>query len=154
MYQAGIHRSCRAFHFLDVDSVQESHPHEHRYSLELVLACTELDENGLVIDPSVMDECVSELLVSVEGRLLNDELFFSDCPPTAENLARFLCDGIANRLSQEGLDLKRLASIEARVRESESCWVSFSQQPIPKAASPRPRKRAAPHRETVQKPRR
>ena len=154
MYQTGIHRSFRAIHYLSGESIQESRPHEHRYSLELLLACTELDENGLVVDRAVMDECLTELLRSVEGHLLNDEPIFDDCPPTAENVARFFCDEITKRLSDEGFDLKRLASIAVRLWESESCWASFSREPrtAAKAAAPIPRRRAPSRREPVKKP--
>ena len=156
MYQTGIRRSFRAIHSLSAESVQGSRPHEHRYSVEMVLACAELDEKGLVVDRDVMDECLTELLRPLEGHLLNDEPFFDDCPPTAENIARFFCDELTKRLSGEDLDLKRLASIEVRLWESESSWASFSREPgtIPEEAAPSPRRRAPSRREPAKKPRR
>jgi len=156
MYQAGIHRSFRASHYLDVDSVEEMRPHEHRYALELIVVGNELDENGVVIDRTVLDDCLTELLQSVEGRLMNDEPFFDDCPPTAENIAHYLCDEMANRLTGEGLDLTRLARLEVRLWESASFWASCVREPgaKPQGTGPSPRKRAPSGREPVKKPRR
>ncbi len=154
MYQTAVHRSFRASHSLSGGPQQERVPHEHHFTLELVFAAMELDENGFVVDRTALEDCLAELLSSAERHLINDQPFFDDLPPTLENMARFFAEEIVNRLREEGLDAKRVARVDARLWESESSWASYSFEPgSPGPAPASPRRKAQARREPAKKPR-
>lgn len=64
--------------------------HGHNWIITVHCRAAELNANGMVTDFSVIKERVTEAL---DHRCLNDIVDFN---PTAENIARWLCDNIPN----------------------------------------------------------
>lgn len=64
--------------------------HGHNALITIYCKARELDENGMVADFSKVSDVVKSLL---DHKYVNDVVDFN---PTAENLARFLCEHIAN----------------------------------------------------------
>ena len=60
--------------------------HGHNWIIYVYLQSEELDSNGMVYDfTQIKDEIIS----SLDHKCLNDVL---DCNPTAENIAKWICD--------------------------------------------------------------
>lgn len=67
-----------------------SNLHGHNWIITVHCRARELNANGMVTDFSVIKERVAD---SLDHRNLNEVLDFN---PTAENIARWLCDNIPN----------------------------------------------------------
>jgi len=78
-----------ASHHLVVDYPTKcARPHGHNYEIEVFCKSKDLDSNGMVVDFKTIKERVVDKL---DHRDLNEVL---PCNPTAENLARWICEQI------------------------------------------------------------
>ena len=69
--------------------------HGHRWEVEVDLRVEKLPEDGMVADFGI----IKELIHKLDHTYLNNSLPFSneDCPPTAENIARYISDLVLER---------------------------------------------------------
>ncbi len=80
--------------------------HGHNWRVRVHLEAEELDENGMVVDFHDLDRIMIDAIEPFEHRHLNEVSPFDVVNPSAENIARVICDRVRVRLG----DLK------ARVR--------------------------------------
>ncbi len=76
--------------------------HGHDYGLEVTLRGPVDPESGAVVSEAWLDATVRErVLERLDHRLLNDDPWFAERVPTAENIAIFVRDEIAAALGPE-----------------------------------------------------
>lgn len=91
MYYISKRIEVSAAHRLQLDYESKcSNLHGHNWIITVYCRSAELNANGMVTDFSHIKECVADAL---DHRFLNDVLPFN---PTAENIARYLCEKIHN----------------------------------------------------------
>lgn len=91
MYYLTKRIEISAAHRLTLDYPSKcSSMHGHNWIITVHCRALELNANGMVTDFTVIKETVVDAL---DHRVLNEVLPFN---PTAENIARYLCDSIPN----------------------------------------------------------
>jgi 6-pyruvoyltetrahydropterin/6-carboxytetrahydropterin synthase len=94
--------------------------HGHNWRIKAVLRAHELDASGWVMDFAKLGAALRALVEPYEHVLLNDVPPFDDLNPTAENLARVVADGLAQRL-----DDGRVRVVRVDVWENDTCCATY-----------------------------
>lgn len=99
--------------------------HGHNWKVEVRVRAEELDANGMVIDFHDLRGLVRRVLEELDHTYLNDHPAFRTAPPTAENVARYLCAGLAvllpsSRVRMSGVRVWESASAAAAYTPGES----------------------------------
>lgn len=115
MYTLRVRSHFDAAHFLPWHEGKCKNLHGHRWEVEVVIESETLDENGIVMDFSVIKDLLK--LVLPDHCLLNDWLE----NPTAENIAEELFNFITNSLRKRGFP----GLSEITVWESPNCSVTY-----------------------------
>ncbi|MFQ5550684.1 MAG: 6-pyruvoyl tetrahydropterin synthase family protein [Gemmatimonadales bacterium] len=102
-YQLSAETSFSAAHTLPgVDLCERFHGHNWNVRLTVRVDEPGLDKTGMGIDFRVIEQTVRDAVEDWDHRYLNDVEPFRDIAPTAENIARVLCDRAAESLAGNG----------------------------------------------------
>ena len=96
--------------------------HGHNWSVEVAVACDELDELGMGIDFRELKRALGEVLERLDHENLNDLPEFSQLNPSSENIARYIFTELAAVINGRG---RRVARV--RVGETETAFVEYSE---------------------------
>jgi len=120
MYTVTVERLFVAQHFLTVpDCGDENKPHSHAYTARFEARGESLNEDGYLLDIVEFEGCVEETVERYRDVMLN-ELPEIKGNPSAERLARAICEAVAERL-----DGSEVNELKVRLREDERAWVSY-----------------------------
>lgn len=84
-----------------VDACDRLHGHNWRLRVTVRVAPDALDASGMGVDFRVLEQWARDAVSDFDHQFLNDLPPFADAPPTAERLARIVCDRVGHRLSEE-----------------------------------------------------
>ena len=85
--------------------------HGHNWKVEVQVWAEELDESGMAIDFHDLRAQTREIVEGLDHRYLNDLPAFQRQNPTAENIARHIYEGLAQRLGTKRISPDRTASM-------------------------------------------
>ncbi len=95
--------------------------HGHNYGLEVTVRGAVDRETGAMVSVDWLDRVVDDrVLRRVSHTMLNDDVWFRDRVPTAENIVAFAEEQLADALSEGGVALERVVLHETR-RNTFSC---------------------------------
>jgi 6-pyruvoyltetrahydropterin/6-carboxytetrahydropterin synthase len=100
-----------------------SRMHGHNWKIEAEVQATSLNEIGMAIDFKDIKRAVRAIADELDHRYLNDLVPFQDINPTAENIARYFFQCLAQRLNNERVQVSALTIWEtdrACVRYTEN----------------------------------
>jgi 6-pyruvoyltetrahydropterin/6-carboxytetrahydropterin synthase len=124
MYEVALNREFDAFHFLvGGDWGEENRPHSHHYKVEMLLAGENLDSFGYLLDITIVERIMDDMVEYFEGRMLNEMPEFKGLNPSIEHFCRIWCDSLLTKLETD-----RLAFVRVRIWENEIAWASYTER--------------------------
>ena len=111
MYELSVERTFRAAHAIEIRGERER-AHEHEWHVRIVVAATDLDEDGVVCDFHELEASLEQVVRPFEGADLNGTPPFDRVNPTAEQVARHIADALLETLPG-GIRLQRTTVTEA-----------------------------------------
>lgn len=121
MYTLGLHRTFVAQHYLLNEEAGPEHEwHSHPYQLEVRLAGDSLDQQGYLVDITVLEDLVDRIVAQYQDATLNDLEAFQGLNPSLEHFARI----IAQEMLPE-LPIEHLHRLEVRLWENPDTWAEY-----------------------------
>jgi len=106
MFEVSVEHSFSAGHALRNYKGKCENVHGHNYKVQVTLAGNQLNAEGLLMDFVELRAAIKGLLEKLDHHFLNDIPPFDQLNPSAENLAKFICDGIEPRARDQGLQVQ------------------------------------------------
>ncbi len=100
-YKVMVNSSFYASHYVRLPNGEWEDPHSHNYQIEVCISSEKLDENGMVIDFTLIDGYIEEIKGKLNNTILNKNPLFDREIPTAENIARTIFLHISERIKKE-----------------------------------------------------
>ena len=120
MYEVTIIKSFSAAHLLAEIGGKCEELHGHNFKVEITVAARELDSNGLLIDFRFLKKHLNGILEEMDHKHLNELNFFAGLNPSAENIARHICDKMEAKVKTAGVRMVRV-----KIWESENAAVTY-----------------------------
>ena len=90
MYEVKKRFEISAAHYLKLDYESKcANPHGHNWIVDVYLRSETLDSNGMIMDFTHIKRKIKD---KFDHKVINDVVDFN---PTAENLAKYICDELA-----------------------------------------------------------
>ena len=120
MYEISQETVIAAAHQLRLAPGEGERLHGHNWRIKAVLRATELDPRGMVIDFNDLGRELRALVEPWEHVFLNELPPWNDVNPTAENIARVVCETLGQKL-----DDARVKVVRVEVWETDTCGATF-----------------------------
>jgi 6-pyruvoyltetrahydropterin/6-carboxytetrahydropterin synthase len=99
-YELKIVTHFAAAHQLKMVARKCENLHGHNWKVEVRVVGDELDEAGILMDFGVLKKHVAEVMDTLDHKFLNETDLFDDaCPPSSENIARYIARYLDDRLA-------------------------------------------------------
>ena len=120
MYEVTIIKSFSAAHILAEIGGKCEELHGHNFKVEATVASSDLNSTGLLIDFRIFKKWLDEILEDIDHKHLNIIPLFAGINPSAENIAKYIC---------EKMELKAKAArvnvVRVKIWESENAAVTY-----------------------------
>lgn len=118
MYRVATEQVFRAGHALVLRGQREAQ-HEHDWRVRATVERDELDDDGIVVDFRLLQQCLSQAVAIFQGADLGKLSELAGVNPSAEAVARIIYRQLAPTLPGD----VRLRQVE--VQEEPGCWASY-----------------------------
>jgi 6-pyruvoyltetrahydropterin/6-carboxytetrahydropterin synthase len=120
MYEVTIIKSFSAAHLLAEIGGKCEELHGHNFKVEITVAAEQLNSNGLLIDFRFLKKSLGEILEDIDHKHLNDLTLFAGINPSAENIAKYICEKMDIKVKTTGVNMVRV-----KIWESENAAVTY-----------------------------
>jgi 6-pyruvoyltetrahydropterin/6-carboxytetrahydropterin synthase len=103
MFEISVEYSFAAGHALREYKGKCENVHGHNYKVQVTLAGDKLNSAGLLMDFVELRAQVKRLVEKLDHHFLNEIPPFDHLNPSAENLAKYICEGIEPQARDQGL---------------------------------------------------
>jgi 6-pyruvoyltetrahydropterin/6-carboxytetrahydropterin synthase len=124
MFEISVEYSFAAGHALRGYKGKCENVHGHNYKVQVSVAGEQLNSIGLLMDFLDLRAAIKALVERLDHRFLNDLPPFDQLNPSAENLAKYFCEGVAPGAQAQGL---RVQSVT--VWETDSTSATYRPDP-------------------------
>jgi 6-pyruvoyltetrahydropterin/6-carboxytetrahydropterin synthase len=100
MYEVSVEDTFAAAHKLRGYKGECENLHGHNYKVRLIVAGKELDSVGMLCDFARLKQVIQSVIHSLDHKYLNELPPFDKLNPSAENLARHICEEASRQLPQ------------------------------------------------------
>lgn len=120
MFEVTIIKSFSAAHLLaDIGGKCED-LHGHNFKVEITVGAEKLNPDGLLIDFRVLKKILGDILDDIDHQHLNALDCFANVNPSAENIARYICEKMDPDVKKAGVRM-----IRVKIWESENAAVTY-----------------------------
>jgi 6-pyruvoyltetrahydropterin/6-carboxytetrahydropterin synthase len=98
MFEVSVEETFAAGHALRGYKGKCENPHGHNYRVRVTLAGPELDSVGLLYDFIHLKRVMADVIRALDHKFLNDQAPFDAVNPSAENIARYFYDQMAQQM--------------------------------------------------------
>jgi 6-pyruvoyltetrahydropterin/6-carboxytetrahydropterin synthase len=120
MYEINIIKSFSAAHMITNIGGKCEDLHGHNFKIEVTVASTNLNADGILIDFRVIKRWLNEILDNLDHQNLNDVPFFTRTNPSSENIAQYISEEMKLKAAQAKVKVARI-----KVWESENAAVTY-----------------------------
>jgi len=120
MYEVTIIKSFSAAHFLAEIGGKCEELHGHNFKVEATVAASDLSSTGLLIDFRVLKKWLDEILEEIDHKHLNIIPLFAGINPSAENIAKYICEKMEFKTAKARVNVVRV-----KIWESENAAVTY-----------------------------
>jgi 6-pyruvoyltetrahydropterin/6-carboxytetrahydropterin synthase len=103
MYNVTIKRSFSAAHILQNIGGQCETLHGHNFTVEVTVAGSQLNPEGVLIDFRILKQWTDQVLESLDHKYMNEIPYFKDINPSSEQIAKYIYDWIEGQV--QAIDL-------------------------------------------------
>ena len=118
MFEICVEHTFAAGHALRDYHGKREDVHGHNYRVQVGMEGAELDENGLLYDFTELKDRLRAASEYLDHKFINDLNPFDQINPSAENIAKFICDEIQK-------DLKTGSVAYVRVWETDTACAVY-----------------------------
>ncbi|MDH5526152.1 MAG: 6-carboxytetrahydropterin synthase QueD [Nitrospirota bacterium] len=108
MYEVTIETAFSGAHLLRGYAGKCGGLHGHNWKVVVTAASDRLDEVGMALDFASLKEQTREVLAQVDHTYLNEVFPFTEINPTAENIARWVCEMLTKHVADERIVIRRV----------------------------------------------
>jgi len=120
MFEISVEYSFASGHALRGYKGKCENVHGHNYKVRVTVAGEKLNPTGLLMDFIDLRTALKVLAERLDHRFMNDIPPFDTINPSAENLAKYFCDGLDGQVREHGL---RVAAVT--VWETDTTSASY-----------------------------
>ncbi len=102
MFEVSVDYTFAAGHALRGYKGKCENVHGHNYKVRVVVEGEELNDIGLLVDFVDLRSSIKAMVEQWDHRFLNDLPPFDRLNPSAENMARVFCEGVAPEVARHG----------------------------------------------------
>jgi 6-pyruvoyltetrahydropterin/6-carboxytetrahydropterin synthase len=106
MFEVSVEYGFAAGHALRNYKGKCENVHGHNYRVHVTVAGETLNEAGLLVDFSDLKRAIQSLVSRFDHQFLNQVAPFDQLNPSAENLAKYISDGMEPPLQEQGLRIQ------------------------------------------------
>lgn len=122
MFEIAVEHEFCAAHALSISGAREG-LHGHNFKITVGIRGKTTDQDGLLCDFHTVREILLELVAPLDNTNLHETDAFRSVNPTAENLAKYLGDELAQRL--DGSLAPHAGVAWVRVTEAPGCAATY-----------------------------
>ena len=114
MFELRVVTGFAAAHRLTMVGEKCENLHGHNWKVEVYVRGRELDQGGVLVDFGIIKTHVRDLMKTLDHKFLNDLDFFQNgTPPSSENIARYVAEGLTARLAIPEVTVSRVTAWES-----------------------------------------
>ena len=114
MFELKVVTHFSAAHQLKMVAKKCENLHGHNWKIEICVAGETLNNAGVLVDFGELKQHVSEIMVRLDHKFLNELDYFNDYnPPSSENIARYIANSLRTQLNNSKIKVTRVTAWES-----------------------------------------
>ncbi len=113
MFELKVVTRFAAAHQLKMVAKQCENLHGHNWKIEVHVAGKQLNAAGVLIDFGALKTTLGHIIDQLDHKFLNELDVLGGCPPSSENVARYIAHALDDALDAPGVAVSRVTAWES-----------------------------------------